>query len=160
MTLQAYLSRRVVTPEGIRPAAILVEGEKIQAVVSPEQVPSWAETHDFGNAAILPGLVDTHVHMNDPGGAGVGRIRDWQPRSRSRRLHDARRHAAECLPGTTDVKAVEAKRSAARARCRTDWAVWGGVVADNQAGDRTDGWCRREWFQVLSSSIRALTVSR
>ena len=67
MSLQAFRSRRVVTPGGIRPAAILVEGERIQAVVSVDQVPASYNIHDFGDAAILPGLVDSHVHINDPG---------------------------------------------------------------------------------------------
>jgi len=51
LELQAFLSRRVVTPEGIRPAAILVEGEKIQSVVSFDQVPKNFDKRDFGNAA-------------------------------------------------------------------------------------------------------------
>ena len=67
MNLRAFHSRRVVASGGVRPAALLVEGERIRDVVAPERVPAWAETYDFGNAAILPGLVDSHVHINDPG---------------------------------------------------------------------------------------------
>src|SRR5690349_12176070 len=67
VSLQAFLSRRLVMPEGIRPGAILVEGEHIQNVVDPSEVPMDAETRDFGEAAILPGLVDSHVHINEPG---------------------------------------------------------------------------------------------
>src|SRR6202047_838357 len=37
-----------------------------------------------------------------------------------------------CLPATTTVAALEAKRAAAQGRCRVDWAAWGGVVHDNQ----------------------------
>ncbi|MGA2511892.1 MAG: allantoinase AllB [Candidatus Acidiferrales bacterium] len=132
MTLQAYLSRRVVTPEGIRPAAILVEGEKIQAVVSPEQIPAWAETHDFGEAAILPGLVDSHVHINEPGRT------EWEGFETGTRAAAAGGYTMlvdmplNCLPATTTVAALTAKREAARGKCRVDWAAWGGVVADNQ----------------------------
>jgi len=64
---QAFLSRRVVTPQGIRPAAILVEGERIRAVISPSEIPAGTAREDFGDAAILPGLVDSHVHINEPG---------------------------------------------------------------------------------------------
>jgi allantoinase len=122
----------VVTPEGVRPAAILVEGEKIQAVVSPDQIPKTFETFDFGDAAILPGLVDSHVHINDPGRA------EWEG------FDTATRAAAaggctllvdmplNCLPATTTVAALDAKRAAAQGRCRVDWAAWGGVVQDNQ----------------------------
>src|ERR1044071_9597977 len=67
MALQAFSSDRVVTPEGVRPAALLVAGERIQAVVSRDQVPAAARLTDFGNAAVLPGLVDSQIHINEPG---------------------------------------------------------------------------------------------
>ena len=132
MSLRAFLSRRVVTPEGVRPAAVLVEGEGIRGVVAPDQVPGHADVQDFGDAAILPGLVDSHVHINDPGRS------EWEG------FETASRAAASggftllvdmplnCLPATTNVAALEAKREAARGRCRVDWMAWGGVVADNQ----------------------------
>src|SRR5271166_1652818 len=129
--MQAFLSHRVVTPEGIRPAAILVEGEKIISVVPPEQVPAQAVKFDFGNAAILPGLVDTHVHINDPGRA------DWEGFETATRAAAAGGYTfladmpLNCLPATTTVATLEAKRAAAQGRCRVDWAVWGGVVHDN-----------------------------
>jgi allantoinase len=129
---QAFLSGRVVTPEGIRPAAILVEGEKIRAVVSLDQVPKNFDTHDFGEAAILPGLVDSHVHINDPGRA------EWEGFDTATRAAAAGGYTLlvdmplNSLPATTSVAALEAKRAAAQGRCRVDWAAWGGVVEDNQ----------------------------
>lgn len=133
MELQAFLSRRVVTPEGIRPAAILVGGEKIQAVVAPDQVPKGFVMHDFGEAAILPGLVDSHVHINDPGRA------EWEGIESATRAAAAGGYTLlvdmplNCLPATTTVAALEAKRTVAAGRCRVDWAAWGGVVEDNQS---------------------------
>ncbi len=132
MQLQAFLSRRLVTPEGVRPAAILVEGEKIQAVVSPDQIPKTFETFDFGDAAILPGLVDSHVHINDPGRA------EWEGFDTATRAAAAGGYTLlvdmplNCLPATTTVAALDAKRAVAQGRCRVDWAAWGGVVQDNQ----------------------------
>lgn len=133
MSLQAYLSRRVVTQGQTRPAAILVEGEQIRAVVGPDQVPAGAESHDFADAAILPGLVDSHVHINDPGRA------HWEGFETATRAAAAGGYTLlvdmplNCLPATANVAALEAKREAARGRCWVDWAAWGGVVADNQA---------------------------
>jgi allantoinase len=132
LELQAFLSRRVVTPDGIRPTAILVEGEKIRSVVSPGQVPENFETLDFGDAAILPGLVDSHVHINDPGRA------EWEGFDTATRAASAGGYTLlvdmplNCLPPTTTVAALEAKRVAAQGRCCVDWAAWGGVVHDNQ----------------------------
>jgi len=133
LELQAFLSRRVVTPEGIRPAAILVEDEKIKSVISPDQLPGQTAGFDFGNAAILPGLVDSHVHINDPGRA------EWEGFETATRAAAAGGFTLlvdmplNCLPATTTVAALEAKRAAARGRCRVDWAAWGGVVQDNLA---------------------------
>ena len=88
MGLQAFVARRVVTPEGIRPAAILVDGERIQAVVSPDQVSDQYKIHDFGDAAILPGLVDSHVHINDPGRSEWEGFETATTGRGGRRLHD------------------------------------------------------------------------
>jgi allantoinase len=132
LSLQAFRARQAITPEGIRPAAILVEGERIQAVVSPDQVPAGYKILDFGDAAILPGLVDSHVHINDPGRA------DWEGFETATRAAAAGGYTMlvdmplNCLPGTTTVAALEAKRAAAQGKCRVDWAAWGGVVHDNQ----------------------------
>jgi allantoinase len=133
LELQAFLSRRVVTPDGIQPAAILVDGEKIQAVIPQDQVPRYARACDFGDAAILPGLVDSHVHINDPGRA------EWEGFETATRAAAAGGYTLlvdmplNCLPATTTVAALEAKRATAEGRCCVDWAAWGGVVEDNQA---------------------------
>ena len=133
MNLQAFIARQVTTPEGIREAAILVDGESIQAIVSPDQAPRGCEIHDFGGAAILPGLVDSHVHINDPGRS------EWEGFETATRAAAAGGYTLivdmplNCLPGTTSVAALEAKRAAARGNCHVDWMAWGGVVHDNQS---------------------------
>jgi allantoinase len=137
MSLQAFISRRVVAPEGIRAAAILVEGETIREVVRVDQVPPGFEIHDFGDAAILPGLVDSHVHINEPGRT------DWEGFETATRAAAAGGYTLlvdmplNCVPGTTSVEALEAKRKAAQGKCRVDWAAWGGVVRGNP-GDIAD----------------------
>ncbi len=131
MSLRAFVSNRVVTPGAIRPAALLVDAERILDVAAPDQIPPQAELHDFGDAAILPGLVDSHVHINDPGRA------DWEGFETATRAAAAGGYTLlvdmplNCLPATTNIAALEAKRAAARSRCRVDWMPWGGVVAGN-----------------------------
>jgi allantoinase len=134
MSLQAFISRRVVTPRGIEPAVILVDGETIREVVPGEQTPPSGgfEIHHFRNAAILPGLVDSHVHINEPGRT------EWEGFSTATRAAAAGGYTflvdmpLNCLPATTTVAALEAKREAARGKCWVDWAAWGGVVRDNR----------------------------
>lgn len=137
MKPQAFISRRVVTSEGIQPAAILVEGGQIQAVASMGQVPLNYETHNFGDSAILPGLVDSHIHINEPGRT------EWEGFQSATRAAAAGGYTLlvdmplNCLPATTTVAGLEAKRAAADGKCWVDWAAWGGVVHNNQADIET-----------------------
>ena len=81
---------------------------------------------------MLPGLVDTHVHINQPGRT------EWEGFRTATRAAAAGGYTTlvdmplNCLPETTTVAALEEKRDAARGECFVDWAAWGGAVADNQ----------------------------
>jgi allantoinase len=125
---KALRSTRVLTPTGIAPACVVLEAERIIGVREWGDVPPDAELTDFGDAVLMPGLVDTHVHINEPGRT------EWEG------FETATRAAAaggvttlvdmplNCVPETIDVAALEVKRAAARGRTWTDWAAWGGVV--------------------------------
>ncbi|WP_213806481.1 allantoinase AllB [Granulicella sp. dw_53] len=129
---QAFLSKRVVTPQGTQPGALLVEAGTIVAVCRASEVPGDAEVIDYGAAALLPGLVDTHVHINQPGRT------EWEGFYTATRAAVAGGFTTlvdmplNCLPETTTVAALEAKREAAQGEAWVDWISWGGAVADNQ----------------------------
>ena len=129
----AFLSNRIVTSEGTRAGALLIDGEKIRAICNLAEVPLDATLHDHINHAILPGLVDTHVHINEPGRT------EWEGFRTATRAAAAGGYTTlvdmplNCLPETTTVAALEAKRAAAQNECFVDWAPWGGAVADNQS---------------------------
>ena len=131
--MQAFVAHRIATPEGIRPGAVLVRNGRIASLVHIDQVPADAQVHDFGKFAILPGLVDSHVHINDPGRS------DWEGFGTATRAAAAGGYTTlvdmplNCRPATTAVAALTAKRKAAYERCWVDWLAWGGVVSDNQA---------------------------
>jgi allantoinase len=130
---QAFVSERIATPDGIRPGAIIVQDGKIGGIVHADELPAHAEVHDFGESTILPGLVDSHVHINDPGRA------EWEGFETATRAAAAGGYTTlvdmplNCLPPTATVAALAAKRKAAVGRCWVDWLAWGGVVSDNQA---------------------------
>src|SRR5262245_33315835 len=63
----AIRSQRVITTDGERAAAVMIDGEKITAIVAPEQVPIEYPVEDMGKLVVMPGIVDTHVHINEPG---------------------------------------------------------------------------------------------
>jgi allantoinase len=128
----AFISKRIVTPHGTQSGALLVEDETIRAVCRLSEIPTDAITYDCGNDALLPGLVDTHVHINEPGRT------EWEGFRTATRAAAAGGYTMlvdmplNCLPETTTVAALEQKRAAARGKCLVDWAAWGGAVADNQ----------------------------
>src|SRR5260370_4010484 len=80
---------------------------------------------------MLPGLVDSHVHINEPGRT------EWEGFRTATRAAAAGGYTflvdmpLNCLPATTTVAALEAKRKAASGLCRVDWMAWGGVVSGN-----------------------------
>jgi allantoinase len=130
---QVFISSRVVTPEGVRAAAIVVEQGHIVSVCAPEDAPREALRHEFGDLVLLPGLVDSHVHINEPGRT------EWEGFATATRAAAAGGYTTlvdmplNCLPETTTVAALEAKRNAASGQCRVDWAPWGGLTGHNQA---------------------------
>lgn len=128
---QAFLSKRIVTAAGMRAGAVLVQEGRIQEICALSQVPGNYAIRDYGNLAILPGLVDSHVHINEPGRT------DWEGFWTATRAAAAGGYTTlvdmplNCLPETTTVDALETKRSAAAGKCFVDWAAWGGVAGEN-----------------------------
>lgn len=128
------VGRRVVTPEGERPAAVHVARGAIQAVTAPEAVPAGAPVLDAGDLVVLPGLVDTHVHLNDPGRT------TWEG------FETATRAAAaggvttlvdmplNSIPPTTTLEGLRAKLDALEAKASVDVALCGGLVPSNPLG--------------------------
>ncbi|TLS43795.1 allantoinase AllB [Streptomyces montanus] len=125
-------SVRVITPEGTRAASVAVAGGKITAVLPYEaEVPAGARLEDFGDDVLLPGLVDTHVHVNDPGRT------EWEG------FWTATRAAAaggittlidmplNSLPPTTTVHHLRTKQEVARSKAHIDVGFWGGALPDN-----------------------------
>ncbi len=128
---QAIQSRRVLTEDGIRPARVLFEAGCIVAVEEYESPSSGVE--DFGDLCILPGLVDTHVHINEPGRT------DWEGFATATRAAAAGGYTClvdmplNSVPSTVDVPALGAKREAAAGQSLVDYGFWGGAVAGNSA---------------------------
>jgi allantoinase len=122
-------SRNVVTPEGVRAASIHIRDGVIERIAAFDDVSEHVE--DFGELTLMPGVVDSHVHVNEPG------------RTRWEGFETATRAAARggvttivdmplnSIPATTSVAALEAKVHALHGKCRVDVALWGGAVPGN-----------------------------
>ncbi len=123
-------SRRIVTPEGIVDGYVSIAAGEITAV-GPEAPPAGAgRIEDLGRLALLPGLVDTHVHVNEPGRT------EWEGFATAGRAALAGGITTivdmplNSIPATTTADAVEEKRQAAGA-CGVRVEMWGGVVPGN-----------------------------
>ena len=131
MTDLILRSRRVVTPEGIRPASLHVAAGRIQAVEAFETSSPDLPVIDAEHAVVLPGLVDTHVHVNEPGRT------DWEGFATATRAAAAGGVTTlldmplNGIPATTSVAALTAKRAAARDQAAVDVGFIGGVVPGN-----------------------------
>ena len=127
----AFRSTRVLTPDGLMPATLLVERERINAICGWDEVPAVARLHDFGDYVLLPGLVDTHVHINEPGRT------EWEGFTTATRAAAAGGVTTlvdmplNCTPEITNLPALEGKRNAATGKAWVDWAAWGGIVRGN-----------------------------
>jgi len=126
-------SRRVVTQDGIRPAAVHVHEGRIEGVTAHADVPVGALVRDAGDLLVMPGVVDTHVHVNEPGRT------EWEG------FETATRAAAaggvttiidmplNSVPATTSAAALKEKRAAAQGHTAVNVGFWGGVVPGNVA---------------------------
>jgi allantoinase len=115
-------SNRVVVGEEVRPASVRFEEGVIVGIGD------YAADHDFGDMVVMPGLVDSHVHVNEPGRT------EWEG------FESATRAAAvggtttivdmplNSIPPTVDVRALEEKRAAATGKLSVDVAFWGGLI--------------------------------
>jgi allantoinase len=126
-------SRRMVLPGGERQAAVFVRDGRIEIVGGYDLRLDSDRTIDLEDLPLLPGLVDSHVHVNEPGRT------EWEGFSSATRAALAGGVTTICdmplnsSPVTTTVPALRAKARAAAGQCAVDVAFWGGAVPGNIA---------------------------
>ncbi|HWS90484.1 MAG TPA: allantoinase AllB [Pyrinomonadaceae bacterium] len=123
--------QRVITPESDGPASVHVRGGRVEDIYGFDEVPDDCPLVEAGDAVVLPGLVDSHVHVNEPG------------RTRWEGFASATKAAAaggvttivdmplNSIPPTTTPDGLREKIEAARGQCRVDVGFWGGLVPGN-----------------------------
>jgi allantoinase len=129
----ALASQRVVTESGVREAAVVVREGKVAAVLPLSEVPAGLPVEHVGQKVVMPGVVDCHAHINEPGRT------EWEG------FETATRAAASggittvvdmplnSIPATTTLAALKLKAAAAEGHCAIDYAFWGGVIPGNGA---------------------------
>lgn len=131
MTDLVIRGRRVVTPEGVRAASVQIAEGRIVRLGAWEEAPPDNSVVDAGESIVMPGLVDTHVHINEPGRT------EWEGFETGTRAAAAGGVTTildmplNSIPATTTVHALEAKRAAARGKSVVNVEFIGGVVPGN-----------------------------
>ena len=133
MTERYFRGARVVLPDGVRAASVHVRDGRITKVSAYDDVPGGADVVDAGDATLMPGVVDTHVHVNEPGRT------EWEG------FQTATRAAAaggvttlldmplNSIPPTTTLRGLLAKAEAATGKLWVDVGLCGGVVPGNRS---------------------------
>jgi len=124
----ALRSRHVATPTGVVDALVRVVAGRIAAV---EPGAAAADALDVGERWLLPGLVDTHVHINEPGRAEWEGFATATAAAAAGGVTTLVDMPLNSIPATTTAAAFAAKRDTAQGKCRVDVALWGGVVPGN-----------------------------
>jgi allantoinase len=124
-------STRLATASGVAPGALHVQGGLVSRLAPWDEVPGGVDLDDCGDLVVMPALVDSHVHVNEPG------REDWEGWVTATAAAAAGGIATivdmplNSVPATTTVAALHAKRASASGRCQVDVACWGGVVPGN-----------------------------
>ena len=125
-------SNRIITPSGIRPGYIIINDGVIEDVVEQLSSVSEVTVTDAGNAVVMAGIIDPHVHINEPGRT------DWEGFDTATRAAIAGGITTvvdmplNSTPVTTTAKAFDQKIAATKNQLHTNVGFWGGVVPGNE----------------------------
>jgi allantoinase len=127
----AIISNRTITPDGIKKGVVLIKDGKIADVLSHLPAGDFPVT-DVGDKVLMPGVIDPHVHINEPGRT------DWEGFDTATKsaiaggittLVDMPLNSS---PVTTTARAFDEKINVAKGQLHTNCGFWGGVVPGNE----------------------------
>lgn len=126
----AHKSTRVVFPDQTRPAVLVVEEGRIAAV---EPHDYSGECRDWGDLAILPGAVDTHVHFNEPGRTHWEGWESGTKAALAGGVTTVVEMPLNSIPSTVDGESLRLKIDSMDNKLYCDVGLWGGAVPGNSA---------------------------
>lgn len=124
-------SRRLVTDGHVGPGIVTIRHGRITTVTRGEPGPKHRGCLDVGNLVLMPGIVDTHVHVNEPGRT------EWEGFITAGRAAAAGGITTivvmplNCTPAATSLDALQGEAQAAQGQCLVDFGLWGGIVPGN-----------------------------
>ena len=125
--------QRVITPQGERPAAIHIRDGKVQRVTPFPEAPRTSSIYEAGDLVVMPGLVDTHVHINEPGRTGWEGFSTATHAAAAGGITSLIEMPLNSIPATTTLAGFQEKLAATIGKLWVDTGFWGGVVPGNPA---------------------------
>src|SRR5436305_11503954 len=123
---------RAVLPDGEEACALAIQGGRIAIISEPDAVlDTAAEVRLAPDEVLLPGLVDTHVHVNEPGRTAWEGFATATAAAAAGGVTTIIDMPLNSIPPTCDLAALQAKRSCAAGRCAVDVGFWGGAIPGN-----------------------------
>ncbi|HKC35196.1 MAG TPA: allantoinase AllB, partial [Chitinophagaceae bacterium] len=127
----AIISNRTITPDGIKKAAVLIKGGRITDIVSQLPEGDFPVT-DVGDHVLMPGIVDPHVHINEPGRTEWEGFDTGTKAAIAGGITSLVEMPLNASPVTTTAKAFDEKIKATEGKLHTNCGFWGGVVPGNE----------------------------
>ncbi|HEY9777540.1 MAG TPA: allantoinase AllB [Planktothrix sp.] len=127
----AIKSKRLVTPEGIKEGCLLIKDGIVQEIARIDAAPGGWEVVDAGDSVVMPGLVDSHVHLNEPGRTEWEGFETGSRAAAAGGITTIADMPLNSNPVTTTLDALEQKLEAASKKLHVDCAFYGGVIPGN-----------------------------
>ncbi|PSS04780.1 Allantoinase [Actinidia chinensis var. chinensis] len=126
-------SKRIVTPKGVISGAVEVKRGKIVSVIEENWQGNTRIEHviDYGEAVVMPGLIDVHSHLDDPGRAEWEGFPSGTRAAAAGGLTTLIDMPLNSFPSTVSKETFELKLKAAAKRIHVDVGFWGGLVPEN-----------------------------
>ena len=156
MSEQASLAlrcKRTLVDGKIRPATVVVQQGKVTAILGYEDAVDSARVENIEMGLLLPGLVDTHVHINEPGRTEWEGFNTATQAAAAGGITTVVDMPLNCTPVTTTADALQQKMASLQGKLWIDCGFWGGVVPDSL--DELDALVRAGVLGVKSFTIHS-----
>jgi allantoinase len=115
----------------VRQMDLLIDGDRVAAILPPESDQTADEIVDATGLLVLPGLVDAHVHFNEPGRTEWEGFVTGTTAAAAGGITTVCDMPLNCHPPTLDARSLHLKRAAIAEHALVDYALWGGVVPES-----------------------------
>jgi allantoinase len=127
----AIIGGVVATHTGAFPATVAIAGGRVAALLDPTERAGAADVIDARDRLVLPGCIDPHVHFNEPGRTHWEGFETGTMSAAAGGVTTVIEMPLNANPPTVDASAFQAKYDAINRKAAVDYALWGGLVADN-----------------------------